>query len=401
MNSLRFSKYIFAIGMFAVSIMNVKGQGVSSTFGKGIKFVAKDSTMSMNMHVRMQALFSSSYESESEEIATQLFIRRYRLKFGGFAFTKNLRYKMELGISNRDQGNRSNAEFNNEASNIILDAVIKYKFANGHWDFWAGQTKLPGNRERVVSSADLQFVDRSNVNSRFNIDRDQGFQLRGNYTLGNTIIRPKFSISTGEGRNLTTENAGGFDYTSRLEVLPLGKFEGKKQDYIEADLVGQSTPKLMIGITHDYNDRAVRQRGQLGNFVTDTSGNLVGNSLNTFFVDLTFKYKRFSLTSEFATKSSEKNLDNLSSNFATGSGITIQAGYLVKPRTEFAFRYTTVSPDDQVYSSITEQTEYTIGFSRYIVGHSLKIQSDVSYFDTPSKNSADDIRFRLQMELQI
>ncbi len=401
MRILNVGKIVTVAVLFAISMINVNGQASSKSFGKGINFMAKDSTMSMKMHVRMQALFSSNYESETEQFNSQLFIRRYRLKFGGFAYTPNLRYKMELGISNRDQGNGSNAAYNNEASNIVLDAVIKYKFANGHWDFWAGQTKLPGNRERVVSSANLQFVDRSNVNSKFNSDRDQGVQLRGNYSIGEMLIRPSFAVTTGEGRNLTTENAGGYDYTSRLELLPLGKFEVKKQDYIEADLAKQSTPKLMLGVTYDYNDRAVRQRGQLGKFIEDTDGNLVSNSLSTIFVDLLFKYKGLSFSSEFATKSAEKQITGLSSNYTTGTGFTAQAGYLVAPRTELALRYTTVSPDNETFSSLTEQIEYTFGFSRYIVGHSLKIQSDVSYFETPNSKTADDIRFRLQMELQI
>ena len=33
-----------------------------------------------------------------------------------------------------------------------------------NWELWAGQTKLPGNVERVISSGDLQLVDRSLLN---------------------------------------------------------------------------------------------------------------------------------------------------------------------------------------------------------------------------------------------
>ena len=52
-----------------------------------------------------------------------------------------------------------------------------------NFELWVGQTKLPGNRERVISSANLQQVDRSLLNSRFNIDRDFGFQLRHHFNL--------------------------------------------------------------------------------------------------------------------------------------------------------------------------------------------------------------------------
>jgi hypothetical protein len=40
-----------------------------------------------------------------------------------------------------------------------------------------GQTKLPGNNQRVVSSGSLEFTDRTINNSRFNIDRDFVFRL--------------------------------------------------------------------------------------------------------------------------------------------------------------------------------------------------------------------------------
>ncbi len=79
-----------------------------------------------------------------------------------------------------------------------------------NWELWAGQTKLPGNVERVVSSANLQFIDRSILNSRFNIDRDLGFQIRHKSAWGNNFItKEKFALSQGEGRNVTKGNQGG------------------------------------------------------------------------------------------------------------------------------------------------------------------------------------------------
>ena len=86
---------------------------------------------------------------------------------------------------------------------------MKWNFS-GNFVLWAGQTKLAGNRERVVSSGDLQMVDRSLLNSRFNIDRDIGLQLRHHFNLTDTfIVKEVFSISQGEGRNVTTGNLGG------------------------------------------------------------------------------------------------------------------------------------------------------------------------------------------------
>ena len=68
------------------------------------------------------------------------------------------------------------------SARIILDAVIKWEFAK-NTTLWFGQTKLPGNRERLVSSQKLQFVDRSLLNSKYNLDRDIGIQLHHKWKL--------------------------------------------------------------------------------------------------------------------------------------------------------------------------------------------------------------------------
>ncbi len=91
---------------------------------------------------------------------------------------------MELGLSNRDISGAS--EFTSNAPRYILDAVIKYNFSE-NFELWFGQTKLPGNIERVISSGNLQQVDRSLLNSRFNIDRDMGIQLRHISNLSDTF----------------------------------------------------------------------------------------------------------------------------------------------------------------------------------------------------------------------
>ena len=98
-----------------------------------------------------------------------------------------------------------------------------------NWELWAGQTKLPGNVERVVSSANLQLIDRSLLNSRFNIDRDLGVQLRHKSNLGGDfLMREKLAVSQGEGRNVTEGNEGGLQYTARLEFLPFGNLNLKE-----------------------------------------------------------------------------------------------------------------------------------------------------------------------------
>ena len=365
-------------------------------FGKGIAYIAQDSSFSFLFHFRMQHLLVATFDEASKEWSSQFLVRRARLKFGGYALTPQLSYKVELGISNRDISIDKEDGNGKGASRIILDAVLKWKFSK-NWALWVGQTKLPSNRERTISSSNLQFVNRSLVNSRFTIDRDMALQLKGKYKLGKTIIAPSFSISQGEGRNITSLNFGGYDYTARLDFLPTGAF-AKKGDYIVTDFVREKTPKIAFGVLLDYNDRAVRQGGQIGAFVRDSIGEYAENSLTTFMADVIFKYRGFSFLTEYATKSAHKNIEGLSKGFKTGNGFVIQAGYLFKNNVELAARYTTIRKDNR-FSSVKDEDEITIGFSKYIVKHFLKIQTDLSR-TIPPLAVGGKVRFRAQLEMQ-
>ena len=392
-------KHLFTIALAISSFTAIQAQKLQTTsFGKGINFMAADSSFTMKMNFRFQSLYSGEYDIQGEEFESNFLIRRSRLKFGGYAYSPKLKYKVELGLSNRDMSVSSEDGNGKGASRMILDAVLKYQF-HKNWSLWAGQTKLPGNRERLVSSANLQFVDRSNVNSKFNIDRDMGIQLHGKYKIGdNFILAPKFALAQGEGRDIASGNFGGYSYTGRLDILPLGAFEGKKEDYILSDHKRQSKPKLAIGLFGNLNQGAVRQQGQLGKFVYDTTGEYANNDLTLIGADLLFKYKGFSILSEFGMTDGVMKNDMLNEAYHTGTGFNAQAGYLFENNVELAGRFTTVSPDDKKYSGLKETEEWTLAFSRYFVGHNLKIQTDASWIAT--NDSQETFRVRAQVEMQ-
>jgi len=368
-----------------------KAQITQNTFGKGIKLKAEDGSFEMKFGFRFQTLYAGELNLETYDYSDQFLIRRSRIKFDGFAFSPKLVYKIELSISNRGTRNSSSGGIpqNSGTANIILDAALKYKFAD-NWELWFGQTKLPGNRERLISSQKLQLVDRSLVNSRFTLDRDIGIQLHHKNSIGNMVLKQALAISIGEGRNMTSDNPGGYGYTSRLELLPFGEF-ANKGDYFGADLEREESPKLAVGFSADFNDNAVRQRGQLGGFVTDGSGNQLKSDLTTFFLDAMFKYNGLSVSSEFASKSGSPV-----NGFGTGSGFVAQAGYVLKNNFEPSIRFTKIEPDN-FRSELSEETEYTFGLSKYIVDHNLKVQTDFSYTDL--SDSDNEFRYRFQVEL--
>ena len=370
-------------------------------FGKGLlNIIGQDSTWSMNMSARVQLLSTTTWTENDgtfENPQNNNLIRRSRLKFNGHIYSPKLTYKMEFGLSNRDMGGSS--AFTNNTPRFIMDAVLKWNFYE-NFELWAGQTKLPGNIERVISSGDLQLVDRSIVNSRFNIDRDMGLQLRHHITLGNSfLIREKIAVSQGEGRNVTTGNLGGHQYTGRLEILPFGKF-ASKGDYKGAALDRQKTPKLMVSATYDMNKDAVRTRSNLGSYM-ETDYGFHETDINTFFADVMFKYKGFSFMGEYANRDADNpvatNLDGTATGDVVwvGDGLNLMSGYLFKNNYEITGRYSTVSLDEAI-TGIGQENQYTLGLSKYFVGHKLKLQTDVSYSDFEANN--DRLMWRLQLD---
>ncbi|WP_298532556.1 porin [uncultured Algibacter sp.] len=391
------------LGMFLLAMITTQGQEIKSgKFGKGLLNIkGKDSSFTMKVGFRFQLLGVANF-NESGETNTNFLVRRSRLKFDGFVLNPKLRYKFELGLSNRDISGLS--VYNRNTPRYIMDAQIKWNFYR-NFELWVGQGKLPGNRERVVSSGDLQLVNRSLLNANFNIDRDIGFQLRHHFNLTDSfIVREIFSLSQGEGRNQTVGNLGGLQYTGRLELLPFGNF-ASKGDYKGSDLKREQKPKLSIGATYDHNNNAVRARSNLGAYMLiDDEQGLYQTDINTVFVDGMLKYKGNSFMFEYANRTADdpivKNSDGTETGqyVRIGHSINLQAGHLFPSNWEIAGRYTNTYMEFPILANAHNTTDmYTLGVSRFIVGHKLKIQSDVSYLDI-SPNS-DNIMVRLQMDI--
>ncbi len=395
-------KLSFAVALIALTTSH--SQEISDTsFGKGLlNFVAKDSSFSVKFAPRFQVRSMSSWDHDGSQYISpehNFIVRRSRLKFDGFAYSTKLKYKLELGLSNRDISGAN--EFNRNTPRYILDAVIMWQFAK-NWELWAGQTKLPGNVERVVSSGNLQLIDRSLLNSRFNIDRDLGIQIRHKSNLGGEfLMREKFAISQGEGRNVTEGNEGGLQYTGRLEFLPFGTFKSKG-DYSQSDLKREVSSKLMVGFTYNFNENAVRERGFAGDYMIRNDKTIFETNQTTIFIDAMYKYNGVSFMGEYAKRTADSVIATEADGVTptgdvvlTGNALNLQLGYLFKNNYELAGRFTTVE-----YDEITEtmpSKQYTLGINKYLVGHKLKVQSDISY--TSLNGEKDNITFRLGFDI--
>jgi len=395
---MKFSLALLVL-LFGVSVVmnaqNIEGPSL----GNGIfNSVAKDSTWAMKMGLQLQFQGSAEWEernSSFSDVETQFLIRRARLKFDGFIYSPKLTYKIALGLSNRDMSGAS--KFTNNAPRYIIDAVVKWNFYE-NFELWFGQAKLPGDFETLMSSANLQFVDRSMLNKSFGIDRDLGVQLRHQLQLSeNLLLKEAFAISQGEGRNVTSKNLGGFQFTSRLEIYPLGDFT-KDGAFLGGDLNREPTPKLALGIAYDFNDNAVKTGGNQGVYMLTDSG-FHETDISTVFVDAIFKYRGFSVLAQYTDRTADVPVAINSDGLATGdvvnvgSGFNIQSGYLFESNWEVSGRYTNLNPETPLTVKNSEN-QYTLGVSKYILGHKLKIQTDMSYLEL--ENSRNQLMYRLQ-----
>ena len=390
------------ISVFILASLSLNAQNTNAPkFGKGLfNLIGKDSTWSMKVGLRFQTLATSNWDAKNgiSNPGSSMMIRRSRLKFDGFAYSPKLKYKIELGLSNRDQSGAS--QYTSNAPRYILDAVLKWNFS-GNFVLWLGQTKLPGNRERVISSANLQQVDRSLLNKRFTIDRDMGIQIRHHFYLSETfLVKEIFSLAQGEGRNISTGNLGGHQYTTRLELFPFGDF-ASKGDYKGSDLKFEQNPKLSLGFAYDFNNNASKTRSNQGSYMTNDVG-FFSTNISTLFIDAMFKYKGFSLMAEYADRDAKdpfaKNSDGTLTNdiVQVGSGLNLQSGYLLSKTVEVSGRYTNISMDKNITGKGAEN-QYTLGISKYISGHSLKVQTDVSYTDIGFKTN--QLLYRIQVDI--
>lgn len=340
----------------------------------GIEFTGDDSTFYINFRFRMQSRLK--YTSLSgNDLGVESFearIRRLRLRMDGYLYNPRLTYSIQLGFTRGDQDYDDT-----DVANIVRDAVVFYNFTDNFYVAF-GQNKLPGNRQRVNSSGELQFAERSLVNATFNIDRDFGIKAYYSPTIAGIPFHFKGAISTGEGRvaNVTDD---GLAYTGRAEFLPLGQFTNGG-DYNEGDLEYEESPKLSIGGGYSFNDRTTRSGGQTGKFVTSPL------TLKTSFYDAIFKFSGWAYQVEYMKRDVDDpftyNENNEEIYAFKGQGVNQQLSYLLNRDSgyEIAGRYTWIKPhrDISAYEAQTEVME--LGLTKYFRAHRLKLQLNTNYF---------------------
>lgn len=333
--------------------------------------IKKDSVFMFNLRFRMQNRFGvisrSGDNLNVEDIDAR--IRRLRLRFDGYAVNRHWRYYIQLNFSRADQDLGGFG-----VPQIVRDAMGFYHFTENFY-FGFGQTKLPGNRQRVISSGQQQFPDRSLANSAFTLDRDFGFFGYYSIPVGKALIHTKAAVTTGDGRGSDLGN-NGLAYTGRIEWLPFGKFIDNG-DYSEGDLEFEPKPKLSFGVSYSHNERSIRTGGQLGAVITDpvTTGTFIG--------DFILKYRGWAMQGEYFNRQSPNpattDVVGESIYILTGQAYLLQASRMLTKRSELAFRYTSVFPEKRTVPVYPVEEELSLNHTYYINKHRIKFQTLIAY----------------------
>lgn len=344
--------------------------------GRGVTFSSPDRATQISMRFRIQQLFTlrSNRDGDAALDQASFLIRRARFRLGGTVFDPRLSFNLQLSFT------RNDLDFAETAfPNILRDASVTWRFSPNLIGI-AGQTKLPGNRQRVISSSDLELPERSIVNNRFTFDRDVGVQLWWADTLRGMPVHLRGAISGGEGRN-PSGNDNGLSYTARVEWLPFGAFQNNS-DYYEGDLDRHPHPRLALAFSAQYNDGTIRTRGQLGSALH------APRTQTGYEADLLLKYRGLSWYAEWATRDASDPITTAPGQpdrvVEIGSGGAVQASYLIAGGWAPAFRWALVTPDNEIsgHSSAVRQEQFGLGVTKYFNRHRVKGSLEVIYDET-------------------
>lgn len=406
-------KLILAGSFLLSSCLQAQEKGTDSTQkekttvefnDKGLQFKKGDDFL---MTFRFRAQLRAGYLSRLDDEDTEGFeaqVRRMRLRFEGFLISPKLEYKLQLGFANRDM------DLESGAPQIVRDAVFYYKPGNA-WSFGFGQTKLPGNRERVNSSGELQMPDRSIANNRFTVDRDFGLFVDKDFEVKNHVVQVRTAVSSGDGRGqLATVH--GLAYTGRVEYMPFGHFKNKG-DYFEGDLDFEETPKVSFGFTYTKNFKTNRTGGQLGKpmFSAYNEDEELLANIRTIMADAVFKYQGWAFLGEYY----DRKVDGFSVadfnarpddqltflKMPAGVAVNLQGSKLFTKKDEITLRYTTVTPHQALKNYQYQLITKAIGYSHYFNKHKFKIQGYIGLDDRLGESEELDDAFENRLNAMV
>jgi phosphate-selective porin OprO/OprP len=370
----------------------IKAKAVDYKPGNGFTFNSSDGNFQLSVGGRIQPRYTytdAEAAAGSAQDVSEWRVRRTKLYFGGYAYSRDLTYRVQLALENG--GN----------AKILDDAYWSYRFGE-EVRLQAGQFKIPFARQEITSDGALQFVDRANAVDAFKPSYDFGAMFHGKIAGGLFAYNAGVFGGTGQSTVRTTNNNA---LAARLAVNPLGEMS-----YSEADLERNAKPLVSIGAGYFVNTLK-RSATAVFESVTPSyaaSAGWLGKGaalfdaaekvdIDSFGVDIAFKWAGLSAQGEYFYGHAEGQKTGKTLN---ARGMYAQAGYFLLPgRVEVAARYSYVDPSRNTANDL--QTEAQGAVSCYFYGHNLKLQADYSniHKQLAANRTTDDKQARLQAQV--
>jgi len=364
--------------------------------GEGFTFNLNNGDYQFNLSGFIQpGITLNRPEGEGSDLESLLNVKRSFFIIGGKAVKQKVSFLVQTDFS---------------ARNPLMDAWVAY-----HPYSWltitGGQKQnFVNNREMLYREDRLQFTDRSLSSQTFS-RTGREFGLFVETKFGEKIgIAPKFSITSGDGRNSFGTDSrdvdyGGLKFGGRLDLYPLGYF-APGNDLYTADLKHEEKFKVLVGSAASRNIGASDAVGEgHGNFfLYNIDGKIQLPNYNKIVADVLMKYQGFSLLLEY-TNTTANGLDllfleetaatilaptQISEFLILGNSFTGQLGYVTKSGFGFDLRYDQATPEfgQNSNSLLSEFNSYTFGFSKYFNENNLKIQAAISQINVPQGRSS-------------
>jgi len=365
--------------------------------GKGFTFTSPERNFQLSLGGRGQ--FQYQYLDKDDvngpaQNTSVWKIRRFKVYMGGYAFTSDLTYRVQVDLAKSG------------TAQMLDDAWINYRFAD-EAQLQAGQFKMPFSRGELTSDGALQFVDRANAVDAFKPSYDIGAMVQGRIAGGKFAYAAGVFNGTGQSDSRTT-NSGA--WAARVAWNPFGEVK-----YSEADLENTPSPLLSLGANYFANTLKRTAASPFFLDITTSAPPYAGSNgwlgknyavfdntervdVGTYGFDGAFKWRGLSAQAEYFGGKAD---GQVTGRTVDAQGFCAQAGYFVLPkRLEVAARYSFVDPNRD--TSQDQQVEVTGGVSYYFAGHNLKLQGDYTNIHTQrgaGNQPTDDKQVRVQAQV--
>ena len=280
-------------------------------------------------------------------------VKEARFYFKGKAFVEGFTYKFQ---------------WSGNAGVTLLDAYGNYVVAEGV-QIRFGQFKVPYSRQALVSSGQLEFMNRSIVTNVFAPGRDIGIMAHDVVKFGENendmALEWAFGLFNGDGTNVSGNDNNWLGWAARLGFYPMGFVKYGETDFAQGD-------DVKFGIAASYY--SVRNR---------PAGNTVKDDRWQFDAVLTWA----GLYVEGEYHSMSLNPDG--SSAIDNKGWFVQAGYLIADTNiEVMARYSMIDWDRA--TGLKNSKEWVIGAAWYPegFGHPFKIVLQIGEFKSDSDNDS-------------